>query len=739
MDNWGLWLQQSNSVQELQEADCLARELVRTDLSVIPSITDHSGQARETAERKSGLERLLYLKFLWGQSSLRKSSKTEDLWLHLLLAGISLQFGLFDTVIEVCEDIRQEPIKGNQINSLMWVLRLREAKALRGLGRYEEALEVYISLLQNYGTSNELRKAFLLLTMGKTCHNHLWRLGLYGRLVEMAIRRLKRLYKVNNDHAFPQEALKRYLSICLDSRAFLEFEHRQRRGAFPQGLSTKEVTAAWKLPLALATEVGAKNGELRMRCRSAYAAYFTANKMQERTEAFGLFEQALREIEADDDEIRGHAVRYGQFSDILLAEGMSEQAIAYADRSIRISEWISDWRTYTRAQIRKARIYRIMGRKGEESHWACANAESALKKLKQTHPELEVDIQVERFKYYRAMGNFEECRPPLHRCRSVLEELEVRLSDDLEGLQKKGREKSPIQIGNVKLDDPTILTREERRSIRDAAFADFQLFASLQKQVLVDIDQSTALALDQEARRLHVLFWQDLVLGQGHSIKGAITSVSEDLKKRCQEAIPIAPTALERKKLEELLEHVKNGTKTLVDQANHLTSAYKQEGLEYVSVRETALKAIQSPILVLVNPLAKVVHHSTPRSYQQDFEIKCVPAIFEMVLVSLLQNSLEALKRNTENGAGIVRLGTGWLKSSDAELARGIIEIEDNAGAFEELVSKWNSNSRTGFGLTQASLFFGKYSAQCSALNTRNNTVFRIELPRGLWVREVRP
>lgn len=643
---------------------------------------------------------------------------------HNSIASFSIKIGHFETALESLSRLESFVVSESSSVDEIIAFRLQYARAYRGIGDVQNAFLQYAFALKEANGDRYL-EARALLMIGKTYHTYYWRLGLYESFVVAAINRLKGELNSKQIEKDRVKKVERLLGIAYDSRANLVYErHRSLSNVLESEEVLETLSKWWDKAEKYTVKSGRTNSLNRIKCKRAYATFYLATTEEGKANAFGAMDSVVNNTRSEN--IRGLAVRYFQLSDMLIEFGNFDLAEIRLSSALKYSERLSDWRTYVKCKIALAKAWRLTGQYNE-SLLALDAAERALKYTGQTLPELLVEIFIERFRLYSRDNDYIRASIEIKKGRAVLDSL----VDSFYANNASIHLASPNSLrvpANIKSIFNKTLTDTEYRNITKSG-DDFRLLAWLQKRLLSMIEEQQELAKDHSARKMSLLFWQDMAVGQGHSVTSSIRIMKEQISERLTNIKVGSDIENRSDRYEEVLRHLIDEFDLLSSEIKSRSSRLESDEVVFSSVFELFNRVVNE--MPLGGNRARIPI-SVSLVNQGDFEIRCVPAIFEMVASELIQNALKALSKNNRNSSGYVHINIGWLTSGVGGLDKGVIQVLDNAGGAITLKQSWDDLRQSGTGLNQIKLFFGKYASNYEISEAYNqDTILSISLASG--------
>ena len=651
---------------------------------------------------------------------LRQLKPVEKAHRNLRLCRLSNNLGFYFLSRDVCNVTLGLVYNESSVDvKFMRSMGLAKARACRGVGEYNEAINIYGELLVNHKENEELSKARFLLYMGKTAHNHLWRAGFYKFLTKFATKRLQNLDSCGDDTV--EHLRRKYLAICLDSQAMIEYEVASYyTNSRNEEKLLQEINLQWTKAIELMSSIDGGNSILRMKMRRAFAN-FQCLRAEARTIHLISFRDALDELVMYPNDKRGLAVRYGQYAEILTSLEDFCSAKEYLRRALVFSEKYADWRTLANNQLRYARLLLQTNASVDEVAMSLNVALDKLKNIEQPHPDIEFNIYMEFAKLYQQNSDYTKGLSYLEHASDILVELEERLINDHEVLTAvNGYEKSGFAV----LTMGNILSKEELLELQSALVIDYRLLSALQRQVLADIDRLRPASTRHLLMKSQLKFMAEGHILQRHRVKNSIT----DWKDNLLDKLYILEKKSDGDFGKELREIIFEATETghVMEKAvASLTSEKPVEGTPFTSVNDTLRNISNLTYLKHYDPHLVV---KCDFDESNDFEIECYPSNLENALYNLVENAAQLFKRSNLTSNHIVWLRSRWVDSSDISDCKGCIEIEDNAGKYEEFKNKWHSMlyERNG-GLKYTNTFFRRFDGQLELSQKVNgNTVISI-------------
>ena len=678
---------------------------------------------------------------LWWFSSTLNSNNTKILQSSqhcARLIQLCYDFRVFDFGCTVGKLFERNDIASSDLHrkSSSWQILLTYAKCLRREGKYGNAYSQYFRIAEKISENNDISAhAQLLLNMGKAAHNHEWRTGYSQCLVLFATKRFRKLLDKEPVGTAKYREFSRFLAICLDSQAMINYEvnhHRhdnQLEIKFPNKLQK-----TWKKALEYAEQANNHNSELRIRCRSSFVEFNLATGEQKKILALHKFYTALKQLEAiEENDRRGLAVRFRQYAEMLVQIDPLEHEDNikfYLKKSISYAETEKDWRTLITNKIAFATIFcKAKYWVAEETIDLLKNALRVLQlKLHDRLPELEVEANLELARQLRVNGDYIESEERLKNAHDIVMKLEERLHSDLEPvLTSKKAGKHSLVDKKTTYAPICLLTRSEMQKVREALFSDFQLHSVLLNKVAKERLLTAQFAASQTTIELQLSFHQECIQGHAHSFKGII----ENFRVRIQRE-QLTQNSL-RDVLEETAEQVEKQFNELLIYKTSLTPSF-------VSVERLVIKLIKkindSTMFdgVIIKPY---IMDSGKNS--SDFFVFCCSKIFEIVIDNLIVNSARAAIQSSSHSKE-VNVRVFVEKSTVNKPSYGIIEILDTGGEVQKLERAMkiatdglpqNSGNAGSFGLPHALQFLQGFNGQLEVDGNQQFTILRVKIPNG--------
>lgn len=671
--------------RKLRRSDCMAREAIGcVPPESVVSADELSALREHLAMRNDRLAELAsYLMLMRTPEASRMSDAT--LAERARFAKLATLFGFHERILQL--DVSPgvgAPDEASQIR-----VQLERARAQRGRGKYSEALQVYQTLYDEQRTRAEplVPPGFLILQMGKTAHNHLWRTGLFWSLAEYA----RSLLALQRQHS---ASAARHYAIALDSLAFLRFELYQQDDRRPASESDvrRDCDAKWQEALEIVETIDPDQSALRMRLRRAYANFFLAPE-PERDRWFAAFHQDVMHLERNAFEIRGHGVRFGQCAQLLHKRGRAALAEDYILRGLHCAEQVSDWRTYAANQLRRMELIAARSDDASEMQHAARSALLALAVLEQSHPEIEMEIHLQLYRFNRGLGRYEECRRSLEAAVNLVRVMEERMvHDNLIEVPSLIPRSSEAQ----RQADPPLLDIELDGTARvTARVLDYRLISGLHNRLLNELNTTAHLREKQASAQMQLHFLSHYEAGRRHWM----VSLIEGWKASVMSALKTVPEAEGR---------INESFQLLVSRLRSRALDVKQpDQIEFVSMKRLALSIARDYPLTSFDSNLKVQWMQVAGSEVDDFQIQCQPQVVGLALVCLVENAAKMYRRRLADKDPRVWIATGWSRGPHHATKGGILQVIDDAGEFQQLQEAWPR-----IGTRQSGLWYTKIALQ---------------------------
>jgi tetratricopeptide (TPR) repeat protein len=222
---------------------------------------------------------------------------------------------------------------------------LSRAKALRSMGRFEEAFESYRQAIRVASVENlSLEVSRCLLLIGKLYGNYLGQKSLFSSFVEEASARFHKELRCSED-AEREKMVIGYLAICEDAsgQAYRDSEPQKAERHFLEAIKYNE-------------QIQWESGISRSTCHLHYFRFQQAKTETAREVCLLEFEKGLRLLQRHDLEERGLGIRWLQFAEMLRVQGYVEKAEECLTLSKGIATQYSDYRTLVRILIAESAL-----------------------------------------------------------------------------------------------------------------------------------------------------------------------------------------------------------------------------------------------------------------------------------------------------------------------------------------------------------------------------------------------
>lgn len=230
----------------------------------------------------------------------------------------------------------------------------RKAKALRNMGKFDEALGGYRAALAGLDPNQDHAAIGRdLLLIGKVYGNYLGQRSMFMAILQEVTDRLRRAERMDGgaeDHGLLQYCW----TVCLDAlgQAHAATDPTRAHAYFTEALARNEA-------------IGRPNGVSRNLCHLA-RLHFADSDHAERCEQLDMFRRGLELLEQDDAEERGLAIRRLELAEMLSSLGDTTGAQASFDSAWHLARKYSDARTLARVALLSSRIMPSGRDAGEE-------------------------------------------------------------------------------------------------------------------------------------------------------------------------------------------------------------------------------------------------------------------------------------------------------------------------------------------------------------------------------------
>ncbi len=623
-------------------------------------------------------------------------------------ACVARDLGIYEITCAITTELLKREYYSTEIDQSIWKYRYLYARALRGVGQPENALEQYFLLLKE-SKGDFLLEAKALLMIGKAYHSNFWRLSFYEFFVKAALKRLKKEQGSKDISEFKAKEIMRVMGITLDAFANLKLErHIVINGMSPDEALFYDLAKIWEKSISITNKVGKYESDSRVRCRRAYAQFLLSEKTEYKDEAYNIYVETVSNISSLN--LRGLAVREGYLADMLIEYGNLEKAEQKLIQACEYSEKLSDWRTYAKNQIRLSKLWQK--RRGIDRNTVLSSLDAAERALSRTgepqFPELLVDVYMERANFHKANGEHDEARVELLNAVNVLIKLEKELSSFEQALLSSNNCFGLVNYFN------SLLTTKEYKRVQKAMDSDFRLLARLQNKLLGNISRQYSFLKEEAVKKKSLLFWYEMTIGQGHHLTSTIKNLKDDIVYDLEnigkevDGIDHAKLISFKDKYSTRLSSLKNS----ISSQSHSMSSLEIKFVDVASV-VTDVCNYWRPIFSAEGVEVQFDFHRA--TDEKLFELQCVPGVLEMIVAELIQNSYKAIRSSQVlEHKGIIRLQVAWKLKGKGEIDYGVLLCSDNSGRYSELEHAYSdsSNNRNGEGVTLIKLFFSKFQAK---------------------------
>jgi hypothetical protein len=641
--------------------------------------------------------------------------------LLLQLADMANKFGFFDVACRVCREL--ELIDPDLLSKKRGVV---EARALRGIGLYEEAQNIYRKLL--LCEEDELEQAALLIYMAKLAHSFQWRTGYYRELLNAAVTRLERMLL---QRSFSKDdEIKHLLGICYDSLADVRMEHSI---ALPEPERDAEIAEVRKLmdeSIRLGNEVGRWNSILRREFRKMKLEFNLTTDTGTQREIARLFEDRIPSLGGGSGNPRGAAVRLGQLAQMQFVLGEYEEAAFRADQSRVLALKVSDWRVRAQSSLLMARICTYGVARSYTFDDYIQDAKSALGHLNGQHPEIAFEVFRVDASSKRWSGGATQAITAGRQIVQVLEQLEKRVASDYERHTAPRSKYCPAE--RIRLND------EEWALLASSLMRDYLLIS---RRINEALREATELA-DQSARKTaretsmaKLARYHD---GVQHRLKNIINMAESSLL----EPLKLINIQNLRADTLESLENVRSGAELLF----RALRKYEREAVvergffSQPLVEENVLDVARGlDITWELRADPTLDYEADCIENRQPLLLECHAPTLRLELTNLVENAARAIRKNPRIKQGLIRVRLAAPQNGKP----GIIQVEDNAGRCDELEKAIKSFLEVMEGEPSANLavlrrsglyhtldFFRAYNSRVSVSFNNPFTVLRIEIER---------
>jgi len=341
------------------------------------------------------------VKLFWEQFGQNASEPIRN-ELHRKLLDIAWYIGEYSEAKILAEAWLSHYTPANDIELASQNLRVlnRKAKALRNLGKFDEAFNTYreaLVLCDEY--SLDVEKAFAWIMIGKMYGNYQNQNSIFTYFIYQALDLLNELKSQTSDE-FQEYEIQRYIAICYDSLG-------QTYGESETGW--KQALEYFRAAMDINKRIANQNGLSRNWCHLAMLVA-KWDKEAELKEILEIFQRGFRLLVRDPAQKRGRGIRTIQLGELLWRYGSYERAGEFVKRGSEISLDFRDYRTFVRACIVQADLQ--MSEKSETARKILEEALQYAKKYRLSQYELEIN---------RRLGDLCSMSPyPSHIFQSVM-------------------------------------------------------------------------------------------------------------------------------------------------------------------------------------------------------------------------------------------------------------------------------------------------------------------------------
>lgn len=654
--------------------------------------------------------RYAVLSTLFSAGVLRHHSQLDQACL-LHLAKLARDMGCFSLGIEVAHALTTQFPDNRRMRMEACLV---SAKCNRGLGYYEQALGQYRSYIADAVQESSQRDvAYGLMMIGKMADNYLWRMGHHYQFLKIA---LGRFQKIRRDDYSPK--LARNLAICLDSLAKAEFDlYLEQHQKPPSGEHLAKILSRFDMAEDLHREEN--DAPRRPRVRARRLCILFEAEPHRREQIASDFHRELEVLEGSDGELRGMAVRYQQYATMLLSLGRQLEGMKFLERSIYYACKVADYRTLAKSYLRTALFFSA----GKEARRAQNNfilaqkaldaidrSSSAVYKSRRTlHPKLFFEIHRQYSRWLSNVDQLDASKQVLAELQGVMLELERRLAEDLD-LEDLG---SGMSHSNDDLPaERAVLSPEERISIRQSLMVDYRLFALKVVETLTSASELQTAAERREKNRGQLEILQLHHLWTSHRYRNLV----ETVRRVASSLEPMGGNAtLTKEALNSIVDDILIWSNRDQERFFTVASRPKVESvgeLLQVAKAETieAKSAGKGQVMISLDG--------------DDFRICCNRGLVVQAITNLLENALRLIDER-QPVVQIITLRRTVIRD-DHDNLYGIVEVEDEIGAFDELKSALSS---PGNGLKYVKTIIGFYEGELCAIQRGASTIIQIKFP----------
>jgi tetratricopeptide (TPR) repeat protein len=639
-----------------------------------------------------------------------KHANALALALSYELAGVANRLGLYDLSLQVCELTAGLGDSDEQAR-----MSLVKARALRGLGNYEDALTLYRRLLQEVRPNDAFWAARLFILMAKTAHNSQWRIGYYWELLRASRARLERLLEACGEGP-AREDIMHELGKCYDGLAVAGVSQAQRReGASAEDLMEKSLT--------LGMQLNRWHSVLRRKFRRLQMRFSVSTDRMERERIVLQFTELLSELGGGRTDPRGLGVRCRQLADMHLSLDNVDEAAEYVGQALIFARKVSDFRTVVQAHLLGARLHFKCSDRGEFEQ-QLHQAKQGLDHLHQQHPEIEVEVLRQEARYRRVGGNAEGSLASWLRVIRVLERLEDRVLSDYDRHSAPEVDYCPAER--------RVLEPQEWGRLTSSLIHDYRL-----------LSQSLKLSLEEAAGAAQHETWAltaEAQLDQQALYHQSVIHRLKNIANMSREAVvgPLDRVALSA--TDDRLSAILASARQMLRSLEEFHSETSQDlevmarQVESVDVLRVA-SALNLSAERWLDPGLRYTAELAPGG--RPLLLKCHRPLLHVVLMHLVENAARVarLKRPDATGAICLRV------MCEEDSVGGSILVEDNAGSAEDLrLAVRHAQVRADdttqpfasslSGLHLALKFFKYFDSDVSVFERDGLTVLRVHLRR---------
>jgi tetratricopeptide (TPR) repeat protein len=371
----------------------------------------------------------------------------------------------------------------------------RKAKALRNLGRFDEALLSYRDALSICDhAALQVEKAFTLLQIGKLYGNYLN----LGSAFSLFITRALELLGSRQPSEEKEYDRRRYRAICEDSLGQID----------SRSASTWEsAVARFERAMKINKDIGYDNGISRNLShiavvRSKYDPAASAD------EILDLFDRALSLLRPPTDD-RGAGHRKVQAGEILDRYGRPDEAQEQMESGREISRRFRDYRSYVRGSIALGRLARQRG-DSATAILRYSEGKEVAARVNLTSYELEINRALAELVGAAGLSDGSDSHAYLRRNREILGQFQSKLVTNAAEL----RGSRTTQTSDPAAPELQLLTKRQQLGIYDALITDYgriiQQFQVNFESSLDALESARDLSLLELAQTLSSAVWHEL-------------------------------------------------------------------------------------------------------------------------------------------------------------------------------------------------------------------------------------